>query len=245
MLRRDEYALDVELFFRAGQGAVEVEESPVVTDMRQSVMCDRNVIESLNKIILTAGSEQIERLNEIKKFRRGINLLNWRAKVLDLEYRYYTLLTTEYQLRRVTKKDQEVIKAGGHDSKQKNEVSSLERKLDFTKNTMESKIKEKKKEFKKYKNRMTEINKSNQDLKKEIDKLQSDVVSKQEIINIRASISVKDEKKQSVQKKMDAVVTRRKLVDLVKAQSEEIEFLRNELDRLRRRTFPSFSIADS
>ena len=40
------------------------------------------------------------------------------VKAEDLEHRYYTLLTTEYQLRRVMKQDLERIKAGGHDSKQ-------------------------------------------------------------------------------------------------------------------------------
>jgi len=237
--------LDCELFFCVAQGAVEVEESPVVTDMRQSVMCDRAVIEQLNRVILDAGTEQIQRLHEIKNFRRGINLLNWRAKVLDLEYRYYTLLTTEYQLRRVTKKDQETIKAGGQDSKHKNEVQSLERKLQFTKSTMDAKIKEKKKTLKKHENRIQEMTTSNKELSAEIAKLETDVASKQQIVNIRGTVSVQDEQRLSGQKKMDAVVTRRKLVDLVKAQSEEIDFLRNELDRLRRRTFPSFSIADS
>ena len=242
--RREKYKLDCELFFCVAQGAVEVEESPVVTDMRQSVMCDRAVIEKLNRVILDAGTEQIQRLHEIKNFRRGINLLNWRAKVLDLEYRYYTLLTTEYQLRRVTKKDQETIKAGGQDSKHKNEVQSLERKLQFTKSTMDAKIKEKKKALKKQQNRIQEVTASNTELASEIAKLETDVTSKQQIVNIRGSVSVQDEQRLSGQKKMDAVVTRRKLVDLVKAQSEEIDFLRNELDRLRRRTFPSFSIAD-
>ena len=242
--KKEEYELDTELFFNLQQGAVQVTESPVVTDMRQSVLCDRSIIENLNNIILAAGAQQIERLNEIKEFRRGINLLNWKAKVLDLEHSYYTLLTTEYQLRRVTKKDQEVIAAGGHSAKRKNECSSLEKKMNFTKNTMENKIKEKKKEFNKCEQRMAEIEKSNVSLMEEIEKLEADVYSKQDIVNIRGSVSVNDEKIQSTQKKMDAVVTRRKLVDLVDAQSQEITFLRNELDRLRRRTFPSFSIAN-
>jgi len=245
LARRQKYKLDTELFFCCAQGQVEVQEAPVVTDMRQSVLVDRAVIEALNNIILDAGKEQIERLNEIKKFRRGINLLNWRAKVLDLEYRYYTLLTTEYQLRRVTKKDQEILKAGGHDSKQKNEVASLEKKLEFTMMTMDAKIKEKKKQFKKYKDQMMEINKSNDALTSDIEQVQSDVLSKKEIVNIRGSVSLTEEKKQSVEKQMDAVVTRRKLVDLVAAQSDEIQFLRTELDRLRKKTFPSFSIAES
>ena len=41
----------------------------------------------------------------------------------------------------------------------------------------------------------------------------------------------------AVQARMKAVVTRRKLMDLARAQTDEIEFLRSELDRLRQRTF--------
>ena len=40
-----------------------------------------------------------------------------------------------------------------------------------------------------------------------------------------------------------AITTRRKLIDLAKAQTEEIAFLRTELDRLRKRTFPTFAAA--
>ena len=44
-------------------------------------------------------------------------------------------------------------------------------------------------------------------------------------------------------KKMKIVTMRRKLVDLARAQTDEIEFLRGELDRLRQKTFPSFANA--
>ena len=44
-------------------------------------------------------------------------------------------------------------------------------------------------------------------------------------------------------RKMKRVTMRRKLVDLARAQTDEIEFLRMELDRLRQKTFPSFANA--
>jgi hypothetical protein len=43
--------------------------------------------------------------------------------------------------------------------------------------------------------------------------------------------------------KMKRITMRRRLVDLAKSQTEEIEFLKQELDRLRHRTFPSFTHA--
>ena len=42
---------------------------------------------------------------------------------------------------------------------------------------------------------------------------------------------------------MKSITTRRKLIDLARAQTDEIEFHRQELDRLRQRTFPSFAHA--
>jgi len=43
--------------------------------------------------------------------------------------------------------------------------------------------------------------------------------------------------------RMKKVTMRRRLVDLARVQTEEIDFLRGELDRLRQRTFPSFAHA--
>jgi hypothetical protein len=40
--------------------------------------------------------------------------------------------------------------------------------------------------------------------------------------------------------KMKKVVTRRKLVDTARIQAEEIDYLKQELDKLRQKTFPSF-----
>jgi RNA binding exosome subunit len=40
--------------------------------------------------------------------------------------------------------------------------------------------------------------------------------------------------------KMKKVVGRRHMVDTARAQAEEIDFLRQELDKMRQRTFPSF-----
>ena len=39
---------------------------------------------------------------------------------------------------------------------------------------------------------------------------------------------------------MKKIVLRRHLVDTARAQAEEIDFLRQELDKIRQKTFPSF-----
>jgi len=42
-------------------------------------------------------------------------------------------------------------------------------------------------------------------------------------------------------KKIKDIANQRKLLDVIKQQEEEIMFLKDELDRLRARTFPSFA----
>jgi hypothetical protein len=50
-----------------------------------------------------------------------------------------------------------------------------------------------------------------------------------------------DENVHDPAKKFKEVAAKRRLLDIAKQQTEEIEFLRDELDRLRARTFPSFA----
>ena len=59
--------------------------------------------------------------------------------------------------------------------------------------------------------------------------------------SIRQQAGSKSNKHKAERQRMEMVVTRRKLIDLARAQTDEIEFLRQELDRLRQKTFPSFA----
>jgi hypothetical protein len=51
--------------------------------------------------------------------------------MLNIEHEEYVDKTTEFQLLRVTKDLQELIKVGGYDEKQKSEVAQLEKKIQY------------------------------------------------------------------------------------------------------------------
>ena len=48
----------------------------------------------------------------------------------------------------------------------------------------------------------------------------------------------------ATEKRMQDIITRKKLVDLAKAQAQEIAILRAEVERLRMRTFPALVQVD-
>ena len=52
-------------------------------------------------------------------------------------------------------------------------------------------------------------------------------------------LSADQSKEAGASRRMQDIITRRKLVDLAKAQAQEIAMLRAEVERLRMRTFPA------
>ena len=69
--------------------------------------------------------------------------------------------------------------------------------------------------------------------------LKSNVEQRMDIINLKSNTQQSDEGDPS--KKLKDIAHRRKLLDILKQQTEEMEVLRDELDRLRAKTFPSFA----
>mmetsp|Transcript_6389 Transcript_6389/g.22804 ORF Transcript_6389/g.22804 Transcript_6389/m.22804 type:complete len:132 (-) Transcript_6389:49-444(-) len=89
----------------------------------------------------------------------------------------------------------------------------------------------------------------NAELDEDIFALESSVVERQRLCELQGSSAVGGGAAKANQKsalKMNLMVTHRRLLDLAKAQTREIELMREELVRLRARTFPSFAqLADN
>ena len=84
------------------------------------------------------------------------------------------------------------------------------------------------------------------DLVEEMSKIELKIESINDQVLARKSIkNSRDAAKGNVNtshasKKMKTIMVRRQLVDTARAQAEEIDYLRAELDKLRQKTFPSF-----
>merc|ERR1711924_579403 len=127
-------------------------------------------VDEVNTRIRELWKDKLTVMAEIKGARGELAKSHWEQRRLQMTFEDLTEKTREFQLQRVTKSLQELIKSGqGVEARKEAEISTLER---FA---------------------------------------------------------------------FNEVVARKRLVDIAKAQAEEIEFLREELTRLLQRTFPSFS----
>ena len=125
-----------------------------------------------------------------------------------------------------------------YDQKKKNLNENKKKRIEV----MEKKMFEIQQEIKKKNN-------ENQDFKLKLSKLQENVNLKKQIIDLDTDDKDDANDDNGAKKKLIFLIFRSKIFEiaevtklknLVQQHYEEIEFLRNELDKLRARTFPSF-----
>jgi hypothetical protein len=237
--RKSQFNMDV--LFSLKQGQVEVEQAAVVTDYSDSIMIHRSVVDEVNAHIRKLWSEKLEIMSESKAVRGEYAKQTWEQERLDMMFDDLTERTREFQLQRVTKSLQELIKSGvGVEARKEAEITTLERKIEFYQSSFEAKVKERKAKLQKLRTVTKELSEENFQLEEDIRELEISVSERKKIYDLKF-----EHQEGGVggaeRSKFNEAVARKRLVDIAKAQSEEVEFLREELTRLRQRTFPSFS----
>jgi hypothetical protein len=230
-------SLDVDCYFRLKQGRVEVNQEGMVLDFSDAVMIHQHHVEELNKQIKHVGQEKVDILVQIRDFRKGIKALEWEMQRMVMELEDLKTSTQTFMLLRVTKDLQEMIK-GGSEKKANEEISTLEKKISFLAENHLVKLAEKRKDQGKLGKSIAEKEAENSVLLEQIQYLQSAVQEREKITAIRSLAA--DET--NINQKMQDITTRWKVKNLIRAQTEEIAILREELDKLRQATFPSFAV---
>lgn len=234
-------AWDVELPFKLRQGQVEVEEAAVVTDYARATLMPRVQIERLNAEVKRLGGEKVAVLEEIRDFRRGIVQLQWDTKRVEMEISDLVEKTRDVQLLRVTKSLQEKLQ-GGSTGSHAAETASLERKYEHLTESHAEKVADLKRQHAKYQRLIAEKEREAESLGGQIAQLESSVTEREAIRS--AQLKGRGEGADTG-KRFEEVHAKSKLSALAKTQVQEIGMLREELDRMRRRTFPTFTHIES
>ncbi|KAJ3048620.1 Cilia- and flagella-associated protein 43, partial [Rhizophlyctis rosea] len=230
---------DLEGIFTLKQGQVEVLQAPVVTDYTDAVLIHRGVVERLNENIVALGGAKVDALKEMKDYRKGIHSLEWENKMLDFQAEDLVIRTRDIQLLRVTKQMQEYIR-GGDEHKQAAEVTALEKRAEYSQRAHQHKIMEKQRLVAKLEHKLTEKAKENQKLDTKLMTLESAVAERTAIHDVQAKRHASSTTSASPAGSLKEIHTRRRLVDLAKSQAQDIAILREEVERLRLRTYPAF-----
>ncbi len=230
---------NIELLTVFKQGQDEVEQGAMATDYTKSLLIPMSIIKDTNREIHVHGDEKIKVLNKTKTFRKKINFMNWEHEYLEQKAKDTDEHYTDLQLLRVSKQLKMVISGAQTESDRvKNERA--EQRIAKMQEIHSTKVKKlnmaNRKVMIAIKDRLNE----NKKLDAQLKDLEANVQIREAIFKSRMD-AMGPGGEDPTARKMKRVTMRRKLIDLAKAQTDEIEFLRMELDRLRQKTFPSFA----
>ncbi len=121
-------AVDLDVVLILKQGQIEVEESPVVTDMSDAVLVSKTTIQSQNERILHQGGVMVSLLRDTMKLQSGIQRFRWDAEELEMREEDVTSRIRHFQLLRVTK-DLQLRISGAETKSNLDNVASLEKQL--------------------------------------------------------------------------------------------------------------------
>ena len=220
------------------QGQIEVPQAPVATDYKDAILIKTKVIEEENSEVVSRGNKNVDILMKIATSKKKLYQANWENDKLVLEIKDYTERAIDVQLYKVKKETQEIIK-GNHRTKDEDEKKRIESQIKQFEENAKARIKtinEKKKKLKKeIKNKQQE----NIQLEMRARQLQQNVDQRKQIMELRSKGT--DDNVQDPKKRFGEIAAIRKYKEIVEQQKEEIEFLEDELERHRSRTFPSFA----
>ena len=238
-LRSLESNLDLVVCLRQGQD--EVDKDAAVTDYSRALLLPTEVLGKFNSRIKELGKDKISILTKIKQFRRKINIFEWDAKHKGLEAKHYEVYLTDLQLFRVTRELQKIIRDGADAAQAKERLDKVAMRKDFLNKDAEERLENIRQKNDVLKKQLEERRQECSTLEMKIASLHGQVSSCQAVKSSRDEARGEESNPANIAAgKMKKVVGRRHMVDTARAQAEEIDFLRQELDKMRQRTFPSF-----
>lgn len=177
-------------------------------------------------------------MTNILKNKTLLKQVMYENKRLKLQITDFEERAKDVQLYRVTKQTQEIIQ-GKHVKKEEEDKKRYDTQIQQLKDQAQKKIEKIKAKQVKLRKDIKEKMQENEQLEAKARQLKHNVEQRLQIENLKSNTSTNAES--DPRKKAKDVANQRKLLDVIKQQEEEIMFLKDELDRLRARTFPSFA----
>nr|XP_034327595.1 cilia- and flagella-associated protein 43 isoform X6 [Crassostrea gigas] len=232
---RVRFNLNLEVQLMLKQGQVEVDPTNFIQDYKDSALIHRTVVEELNSNIKQLGESKITSMMESKDFRKGIIQLEWEQKRMLMQMEDLQNKMKDIQFMKVTREIQLYLSNEDYEGKKSEEIGKLEQ-------TILTQLKHHEKNVREKKRIMKDLGKTVKSRDSENSSMDNDLAELNVTVNERRHIDEVNADRRSntgTEKRYQEIVQRRKLVDLAKAQAQEVAVLRAEVERLRMRTFPA------
>jgi len=225
-----ELSLDLPLLVTVQQGQVEVvHEDDFDPNYDDAVLVHRAFVDDLNDQTRQLAQAKIAHTRKKIESGKGLRLLEWQSEHMDLELEYIEDVSRQTQLFKVKKNS-------GHKTDPVKEAEYLEKVRKAREDHYEHVLTDKQKQLKRLQKQLGKRVRENEQLDQQIRGMANTVAERAQVRQVQAQV-VGDG---GAEQRLRGVQHRRKLVELVQSQAEEMALLRREVERLRLKSFPAF-----
>ncbi|KAH0573616.1 hypothetical protein SS50377_23551 [Spironucleus salmonicida] len=214
----------------------------LIKDDSQFVIIDLEFLKNLNNSLTQLGQQRVNKLSSLAKFRQKQEILSHEIEILQFNQEDYQAQTKSFQLIRVSKDMHDMIRENMSISNKKaREVGVMQRKLEHARKSHQLTEQDQEVKLSKIPYDLQKVLTTNEVMKAKIEEITAQNEQRRQALpEFTAQDQVQDEDKDDALKKFRRIAALRKMRELSKAQEEEMQFLIGELDKLRKRTYPSF-----
>ncbi|XP_032890082.1 cilia- and flagella-associated protein 43 isoform X2 [Amblyraja radiata] len=219
------------------QGQVEVTSDDFISEYNNSILLHKAVVEDLNNTIQLLGEKKVVIMVECKDFKKGIVQLEWEYRKMlmqmdDLHNKIRDILKFT-----ITRQAQMYLREDNYEARVTDHIMVMERSVDGQETFHDRVLLQKRDSIKKLQKQISQLKR---DLKTMDQLLKEQHISVSERLHIQEmTATIKPE--EEARARFKELMQHRKLVELTKAQVEDINTLRIELEKQRMRTFPVLS----
>ncbi|CAF3932411.1 unnamed protein product [Adineta steineri] len=225
------------------QGQVEIEEKPAENPPNQYRNTDvelihRREVEDLNESIIESANYKIRQMDKSKGVINEIQSNTWEKEKLIYEIADLKQRAQDITYLKVTRNIQEYLACrndASFESQKQRELQMLEATIEKMRQRFDEQQMIKDNELQKLQHDNLSIANITLAVDEALQNANVNLYERKNIIDQR----IIEQSKADQQERIHQVVRRRRLVDLAKAQAQEVAYLRAEVERLRMKTFPA------
>ncbi|CAD8159373.1 unnamed protein product [Paramecium pentaurelia] len=232
---------NIEVMFRFKQGYVEISQDKPVPNLQDAALIPRETIEKKNDEIKKEGDTKIELMKDIIKSKYQVEKNEYDLKKRDLIIQDLECKTREVQLLKV-KKEMQIALTKDDTRLNERELANLKDQIDLLKSATDKRLQIINKKREKIEKDIDFIKKENQQLIAQGGVLSGNVKQLQDISDMQNKKNVRqgEEQQEPQEDKFTQIARNYRLFKKAKEQAEEIEILRDELTKLKAKTFANF-----